>query len=200
MLRTPAGVVLGVLAAVASAGGSEAPADRIFVNGRIWTGAGAERAQALAIRGNLLAAVGTDAAVRALAGPETQVVDLEGRFVAPGFNDAHLHLLHVDTVDLSDAADVAEIQRRIRAYAAEHPRAPWVTGRGWFYGAFPGGLPHKRQLDEVVADRPALMTGYDGHTAWANTLALQAAGITRDTKVPRSARSRATPPARPRAC
>ena len=201
MLRATAGLVLAVLATLASAAGSEAPADRIFVNARIWTGTGGERAQALAVRGNRLAAVGTEAAVRALAGPHTQVVDLAGRFVTPGFNDAHLHLLHVETVDLSDAADVADFQRRVRAYAAENPRAPWITGRGWFYGAFPGGLPHRRQLDEVVADRPALMTGYDGHAARAATRARsrpRASHKRRRTR--RAARSRATPPATPRAC
>jgi predicted amidohydrolase YtcJ len=186
MTRLRMGLALGGLfvALAAAGGGSEAPADRIFVNGRIWTGEGGSRAQALAVRGNRLAAVGTDAAVRALAGPATQVVDLKGRFVSPGFNDAHLHLLYVETVDLADAADLAEVQRRIAAYAKANPQASWVTGRGWFYAAFPGGMPHKRQLDDVVADRPALMTGYDGHTAWANSKALQAAGITRETPDP----------------
>lgn len=184
-MRQATGLVLAAgLIALAPAGGSEPPADRVFVNGSIWTGAGGPRAQALAVRGNRLTLVGTDAAARALAGPATEVVDLAGRFVAPGFNDAHLHLLHVETVDLADAADVPEIQRRIADYARAHPEATWVTGRGWFYGAFPGGMPHKRILDEVVPDRPALMTGYDGHTAWANSKALQAAGITRETPDP----------------
>jgi predicted amidohydrolase YtcJ len=171
-----------LLAFTAAASGP--PADRVFVNAHVWTGEGGARAQALAVRAGRLAAVGTEAEARALAGPSTEVVDLHGAFVAPGFNDAHLHLLHVETVDLADARDVAEIQRRIAAWAREHPQAAWVTGRGWFYGAFPGGMPHRKQLDEVVPDRPALMTGYDGHTAWANTRALQAAGVTRETPDP----------------
>src|SRR5207237_2532266 len=100
------------------------------------------------------------------------------------FNDSHLHFLVVPAVDLSDAASVDEVQGRIRAYAAAHPDAPWVTGRGWVYGAFPGGLPHRRQLDAVVPDRPASMTSYDGHTSWVNSSALAAAGVTRDTPDP----------------
>lgn len=176
----------GALFAATTAAGSEAPAERIFVNGRIWTGTPGPRTPALAVRGNRIAAVGTEAAIRALAGPATQVEDLKGRFVAPGLNDAHLHLLYVETVDLADAPAVPEIQRRITEYARANPQAPWVTGRGWFYGAFPGGMPHKRLLDAVVPDRPSLMTGYDGHTAWANSKALELAGITRDTPDPPS--------------
>jgi predicted amidohydrolase YtcJ len=162
-----------------------APADRIFVNGRIWTGdARRPRAEAIALAGDLVMAVGTDAQVRRFVGPSTVTVDLRGRFVTPGFNDAHLHFLVVETVDLAGTLSVAEIQGRIRAYAAAHPERPWVTGRGWAYGSFPGGMPHRRWLDEVVADRPAFMVGYDGHTAWANSKALALAGITRDTPDP----------------
>jgi predicted amidohydrolase YtcJ len=171
-------ILLAVLAA-------SAPADRIFVNGRLWTGDPARpRAEALAIAGDRILAVGTAAEVLRHRGPRTVVADLKGRFVSPGFNDAHLHFLVLETVDLADAGTVAEIQRRIREYAASRAADPWVSGRGWFYGAFPGGLPHRRLLDEVVPDRPAWMLGYDGHTAWVNSKALQAAGITRETPDP----------------
>jgi predicted amidohydrolase YtcJ len=174
------------MTAVAAAPRAAAPpADRIFVNGRIWTGdARRPRAQAIALAGDLVMAVGTNADVGRFVGPSTVTVDLKGRFVSPGFNDAHLHFLVVETVDLAGALSVAEIQGRIRAYAAAHPERPWVTGRGWAYGSFPGGMPHRRWLDEVVSDRPALMVGYDGHTAWANSKALALAGITRDTPDP----------------
>jgi predicted amidohydrolase YtcJ len=173
---------------LAAAGGATAqtPApDRVFLNGRVWTGDRARpRATALAVQRDLLIAVGSDADVRPLIRKGTEVIDLKGRFVAPGFNDAHIHFLVVETVDLGPAKTVGEIQRVIRDYAAAHKDKRWIVGRGWFYGAFPGGLPHRRQLDEVVPDRPAFMTGYDGHTGWANTKALQAAGITRDTPDP----------------
>jgi predicted amidohydrolase YtcJ len=177
---------LTALTALAAAPRAAAPpADRIFVNGRIWTAdARRPRAEAIALAGDLVTAVGTNAEVRRFAGPSTVTVDLRGRFVAPGFNDAHLHFLFVETADLSGALDVAEIQGRIRAYAAAHPERPWVTGRGWAYGSFPGGMPHRRLLDEVVSDRPAFMVGYDGHTSWANSKALALAGITRDTPDP----------------
>ena len=178
---------LAALAAVAAAPRPLAvpAADRVFLNGRVWTAHPARpRAQALALAGDTILAVGTDAEIRRCVGPATRTVDLRGRFVAPGFNDAHLHFLVVDTVDLTGAASVEEIQRRIRAYAAAHPDLPWITGRGWVYGAFPGGLPDRRQLDAAVADRPAFMTSYDGHSSWANSKALAAGGITRDTRDP----------------
>ena len=176
---------LAALAAVAAPRPPSVRADRVFLGGRIWTADPARpRAQALALAGDVIVAVGSDAEVRPTIGPATTTVNLRGRFVAPGFNDAHLHFLVVETVDLADAASVEEVQSRIRAYATAHPERPWVTGRGWVYGAFPGELPHRRQLDAVVADRPAFMTSYDGHTAWANTKALEAGGITRETPDP----------------
>jgi predicted amidohydrolase YtcJ len=181
-------VVAGALGAGApalTAPPSAAVADRVFLGGRVWTGSLEKpRAEAVALRGETILAVGTDAEIRRHVGPATRVEGLRGRFVAPGFNDAHIHFLVVETVDLAEAWSVEEAQRRIRDYARAHPDRPWVTGRGWPYAAFPGGLPHRKQLDAVVSDRPALMTGYDGHTAWANSRALAAAGITRDTPDP----------------
>ncbi len=143
---------LAALAAMAAPRPPSVLADRVFLGGRIWTGDPARpRAQALALAGDVIVAVGTDAEVRPYIGPATTTVSLRGRFVAPGFNDAHLHFLVVETIDLADAASVEEAQSRIRAYATAHPERPWVTGRGWVYGAFPGGLPHRRQLDAVVS-------------------------------------------------
>jgi predicted amidohydrolase YtcJ len=181
MMLVPA-IVLGALLL---AGASATQADRIFVNARVWTGDPASpRAEALAVSGDRLLAVGTRAEALRFQGPRTEVVDLRGRFVAPGFNDAHLHFLVLETVDLANAWTVAEVQKRIRDYAESHQSAPWVVGRGWSYGAFPGGLPHRRLLDEAVPDRPAWITGYDGHTGWANSRALTVAGVTRVTPDP----------------
>jgi predicted amidohydrolase YtcJ len=161
------------------------PADRVFLNGRVWT-ADTDHpwAQALAIRGPRLAAVGSDTDVRRLMGPRTEVVDLDGRLVTPGFNDAHMHLLVLDEADLDGAATVAEIQSRLREYAGAHPERPWVTGRGWGFGAFGGEAPSAAHLDAAVSDRPVYVRDRDGHSAIANRRALALAGVTRETPDP----------------
>ena len=168
---------------------AEAPADVVLTNGRIWT-AEAQRpwAEALAVRGGRLVVVGTSAEVAALRGPKTEVLDAGGRLVLPGFGDAHIHLvegaLSLDEVDLIHDQTLEAVQGRIKAFAAVDPRSPWVRGHGWLYGSFPGGLPTKAQLDAVVADRPAYMECYDGHSGWANSKALALAGITKSTRDP----------------
>ncbi len=173
--------------------GAPAPAaekaDRIFINGKIWTGDDTRpRVEAVAVRATNVMAVGTTAEMRKLAEKRTDVVDLKGRLVVPGFNDAHVHFMEgslgLGALVLDDAATLAEIQRRIGVWARANADRPWVIGRGWVYSTFRGGLPHKTMLDEVVADRPAWMTSYDGHTGWANSMALREAGIDRDTKDP----------------
>jgi hypothetical protein len=169
--------------------GAAEKADRIFVNGRIWTGDAARpRAEALAVRGITIQAVGSTAEIRRLAEKATEVVDLKGRFLCPGFGDAHVGLmsasLALESVDLAGAATLDEIGRRITAYAKANPEVPWILGRGWSYATFPGGLPHRKALDELVSNRPALLVSYDGHTGWANSPALLAAGLTRSAKDP----------------
>jgi len=164
-------------------------ADRIFVNGRIWTGEpGRPLAEAIAVRGTRILEVGTSADIRKHAVKGTDIVDLRGRFAAPGFIDAHLHLLggslSLEELRLDDAFTFGALTGVIRDWAAAHPDAHWVTGEGWAYAAFPAGLPSRAQLDAVVADRPAWLVSYDGHTGWANSMALRLAGVTRETKDP----------------
>ena len=178
-----------LLALAAGAASAADKADRIFVNGRIWTGDPAlPRAEALAVRDTRIMRVGTTAEVRKLAEKATDVVDLKGRFVVPGFTDAHLHFmsgsLSLDALNLSGAATLAEVEKRIRDYARANPDRPWIVGEGWSYAAFPGGMPTRAQLDAILPDRLAFFTSYDGHTAWVNTLALAKAGITGLTKDP----------------
>ncbi len=163
--------------------------EMILHNARVFTGDPAHpAAEAFAVKDGRIVAVGASFDLLKTAGPDTRMVDLQGAFVSPGFGDSHLHFmggsLTLATVTLDGLTDLKEVQSRIAAYAKANPEATWVTGRGWNYGVFPGNLPHRRWLDEVVPDRPAFMQGYDGHTGWANTKALDLAGITRETKDP----------------
>jgi hypothetical protein len=165
------------------------PVDLIITNGRVFTADGASAlAEAVAIRGNQIVKVGSTRDMRRLRSDDTAEIDARRGTVMPGFNDAHLHFvsggLALSKVDLLDATTLDRIKTRIAEFAAAHPDAPWVEGRGWYYEPFPGGLPHKAILDEVVPDRPAYMVAYDGHTAWVNSRALALAGITRRTKDP----------------
>jgi predicted amidohydrolase YtcJ len=116
------------------------------------------------------------------------VIELRGRLCLPGFNDGHIHLMTGATglgrIDLSDDASEADLRAHIAREAAAHKERPWVLGLGWKYGAFAGGLPGKGALDQAVADRPAYMDCFDGHTGWANSRALAQAGITKLTADP----------------
>jgi len=162
-------------------------ADLVLLNGRIWDGvANQPTAEAVAIRGNTILQVGKTAQIKRLVGANTKVIDLGGRLVTPGFNDAHIHFLGgalgLAEVDLTGAKSVEEMQRRVAEYARQNPQAEWITGGGWEYNYFPDKLPHRRQLDAVVSDRPVFLRGYDGHSAWANSKALELAGVNRETQ------------------
>ena len=166
---------------------TEPPADLLFTGGPVLcTDPARSRARALAVRGGRIVAVGPDAS--ALRGPKTEVVDLAGRLLLPGFQDAHVHAvfggLELSQCDLTGTTDLDEYARRIRAYADAHPDAEWIVGGGWSMESFPGGVPTAAMLDRVVADRPVYLTNRDHHGAWANTRALERAGLTRDTPDP----------------
>ena len=193
----PALVLISVLAVaiggLVSAGRGSAqqqpPADLLILNGRVYRGAGSTSfSDAVAVRGNAIAAVGSSADLSGLRGPKTVVLDAAGRAVVPGFNDVHTHLLNggleMENVNLQGAGTLTEVQSRIQTFAREHADRPWIRGRGWGYGAFPGDMPTKLQLDAVVPDRPAVMRCFDGHSIWVNSKALAAAGITRNTPNP----------------
>lgn len=165
-------------------------ADTVIVNARIYTvNVRQPWAEALAIRGDKLLAVGSANDIAAYRGPATKVIDAKGKLVLPGFTDCHVHFLDgslaLQRIDLADATTVPEIQRRVKAFAAAHPEQTWLLGRGWSYPAFsPSGLPDKKYLDEIIPDRPVYLEGFDGHTWWANSKALQLASVTRDTPNP----------------
>jgi len=178
-------VLLSGSAATVGVRGQET-ASLILTAGRVWTGNPAQPwAEAVAVRGERIAAVGTDAAIGSLAGPTTRRVDLRGRFVMPGINDAHVHFgstPRLTQVDLNDAASIEEMQRRVAAFAKENPQLQWIQGYGWQYSNVPGGMPHRSQLDAVVPGRPVFLSAYDGHSGWANSKALEIAGVTAETR------------------
>jgi predicted amidohydrolase YtcJ len=174
-------------------GDDVADADLLFVNGPVYTvDAVRSWAQAVAVKGERIVAVGTDAELTSLAGDRTEVVDLHGRLLLPGFQDAHVHPVSggVDMLqcDLHDLDSAEACLAAIRAYAASHPEEPWILGGGWSMDSFPGGTPTKEPLDAVVADRPVYLPNRDGHSGWVNSAALRISGITRDTPDPRDGR------------
>ena len=166
------------------------PPELALVNGVIYTGDAAHlRVEAMAIHREKIVAVGTTRQIRALAGPKTRVIDLHGAFAMPGFNDAHIHLASGGQaklgVDFEGAKSLAEFQQRLRARLAEHKPGEWITGRGWDHTLWPEQrFPTRQDLDAVSKDHPMIFGRVDGHVAVANSLALQLAGITKETKDP----------------
>jgi predicted amidohydrolase YtcJ len=178
-------VICLLVASVIAAGCREPAPDRILVNGHIWTGAPTTReVTALAIRGDRIVAIGDDAAIRALADEATQVEDLEGRRVLPGFHDAHWHLPTRRQADLAGAATPEEIVRRLREFAATVPADAWILGRGWTPDMFPRNAAHRRYLDDAFPDRPLVLTDRDGHQTLVNQRALTLAAVDLETREP----------------
>lgn len=159
----------------------------ILLNGKIFTADNLTSfTEAVAITGNTITAVGKTADIKNLVGDSTQVIDLQGRLVIPGFNDAHIHFLNgargLAEVELTATTSAEEVEAYIKKYVAENPDKTWITGRGWQYTFYKGGFPDKKMLDALVPDKPAYIRAYDGHTAWANSKALELAGIGRNYK------------------
>lgn len=165
------------------------PADLVLRHGSVYTGEpDAARAESLAIRNGRLAYVGPDAAIAPYLGPRTRVVELGGRLVLPAFHDAHVHPIPAGLAALGCAlAGISAreaLEARIRACAESQRGRAWVEGSGWELPVFAGANPQAELLDALVPDRPALLRSADGHSAWANSRALAAAGVTRDTPDP----------------
>jgi predicted amidohydrolase YtcJ len=165
------------------------PADLALTNGAVYTVDAARRwADSVAVRGGRITAVGSPADVRPWIGPQTEVIDLGGRMLLPGFQDAHAHPpsagLDMLQCYLYDAYSLDGYREIVRSYAASHPDAGWILGGGWSMDVFPGGTPPKETLDEVVEDRPVFLPNRDGHSAWVNSRALEMAGVTRASADP----------------
>ncbi len=164
-------------------------ADLVILGGAVYTMDAARRwARAVAVRGGRIVAVGSDREVRGLVGSRTEVVELAGGMLLPGFQDSHAHPVSGGyeqlRCDLTGEHSLEGYLRVIGGYAAGHPEAAWIVGGGWSMDVFPGGTPGRRELDAVVADRPVFLFNRDHHGAWVNSRALALAGIDRRTLDP----------------
>ena len=164
-------------------------ADLVIRNAKVWTVDPAlPSAEAVAIAGGRIVAVGGNSGVQEWAGPKTRVVDAAGASVLPGFNDAHVHFVtggfHLQQVDLRDAATPEEFSRRVATHARKLPKGQWILGGHWDHELWGGAPPSREWLDTAAPDHPLFVARYDMHSAVANSVALQAAGITASTPDP----------------
>ncbi|MFI6643309.1 amidohydrolase [Streptomyces sp. NPDC050504] len=171
---------------------SRTPADLVLTGGPVLTlDAARTRATTVAVTGDRITAVGHDE-VHDLIGPRTEVVDLAGRLLVPGFQDAHVHPvsagLEMAQCDLTETRTADDTLAAVRAYADARPDREWITGGGWSMEAFEGGSPTRQLLDRIVPDRPVYLPNRDHHGAWANSRALELAGIDRHTPDPADGR------------
>ncbi|MFN2566317.1 MAG: amidohydrolase [Gemmatimonadaceae bacterium] len=178
-------LALSTLVTFAERLGAQAPTLAV-VNARVWTGDPRRPwADAVASAGDRIVAVGSGAEVRKLATPETRVVDARGMMLVPGFIDAHVHFLTggfgLASVQLRDAKTPAEFVARIKAYAATLPPGTWITAGNWDHEQWGGELPRRDWIDSVTPSNPVWVNRLDGHMTLANSLALRAAGVTRET-------------------
>ncbi|MDQ3126952.1 MAG: amidohydrolase [Chloroflexota bacterium] len=180
-------------------------ADLVLTGGHVHTvDPDRPRAEAVAVRGERIVAVGSATDIAAQIGPRTRVVDLAGRLLLPGFQDAHVHPISggVDQLecDVREAAGRDSVLATIRAYVAAHPDDEWIIGSGWYMADFENGTPRREDLDAIVSDRPAFFPNRDGHSTWVNTKALELAGIDRDTPDPDDGRIERDPDGTPTGC
>jgi predicted amidohydrolase YtcJ len=166
-------------------------ADLVISHGMVWTGlaSGGPQPGGVAIKGDKILAVGDSAALAPFLGSGTRVIDAKGGLIAPGFNDAHTHFVdggfQLSSVDLRTAATPREFVRRIAEFAKTRKPGEWITGGDWDHTLWPGQpLPRHEWIDSVTPNTPVFLSRLDGHEALANTAALKAANITKDTPTP----------------
>jgi len=162
-------------------------ADKIYYNGNIWTGnTNRPQAEFIAVEGEAILAVGSN--YKALKGPETELIDLEGYFVIPGFTDNHVHFisggLQLMRLDLRNVATRKDFIRRVEKYVKNIPEGQWVKGGKWDHEMWGGELPTKEWIDSFTQDVPVFLSRLDGHMVLANSKALELAGIGKDTPDP----------------
>ena len=165
---------------------SPEPLSLAIVNARIWTGDPRRPwADAVAVRGDRIAAVGSSAEIRKMSVAATRVIDAKGQMLVPGFHDAHVHFIdggfRLASVQLRDAKTPAEFIARIKAFAATVPKGTWIVGGDWDHERWGGQLPERSWIDSVTLDNPVWVNRLDGHMSLANSAALRVAGVTRAT-------------------
>ena len=169
---------------------SRPAADLIITNAKIWTvDKSLPTAQAVAVLGDRIVAVGSDADVDAWHGPQTHVIDAGGKLLLPGFNDAHVHFvsggMQLDNIQLNDASTPEEFARRIGERAKATPKGEWILGGNWDETKWnPPNMPTKELIDALTPQTPVFVSRYDGHMGLANSLALRLAGITAQSPDP----------------
>jgi hypothetical protein len=172
----------------ATAADAQVYATLVLVNGHVWTENPAQpEAEAVAVYGNRILRVGTSEEVRRLAGPPTRVIDLHGRRVVPGFNDAHVHFVIggqvLANVQLLDVSSQAEFRERIARFVQSQPPGPWILSGIWDHERWtPAVLPTHQLIDDVTPKNPVFIMRLDGHMGLANALAMKLAGVDRTTK------------------
>ncbi len=169
---------------------SKPAADLIITNAKIWTGDKAHpTAQAVAVIGDRIVAVGSNSDVQILRGSATKTIDARGKLLLPGFNDAHVHFVtsgtRLNQIQLNDATSMGEFTRRIADRAKMTPKGEWIEGGDWDETKWtPAKLPTKDAIDSVTPDTPVFLEHHDGHMALANSVALRLAGVTAQTPDP----------------
>jgi len=183
-------ICCALLITVCGASDLRLAADLIIVNAKVWTVDKAQpTAQAVAVLGDRIVAVGSNTSLEAWRGPDTKVVDVGGELLLPGFNDAHVHFisggLQLDAVQLNDATTKEEFARRIGTQAKKTPKGEWILGGDWDETKWnPPTIPSKELIDPVTQGTPVFVSRYDGHMVLANSAALKLAGITAQTPDP----------------
>lgn len=183
-------LVAWMLALTMSTAPPEAPADLVLVSAKIWTGDPKNpEAEALAVRGGRIVAVGMDKEIEVLKGAKTVVLDGKWRRVVPGFIDCHTHMsmggLDMLAVDLRKTKDEADFTRALAAFAKTRPAGEWLTDGAWDHEQWASKrLPTKALLDPATGDRPTCLSRQDGHMMVCNSLALKIGGVRRETPDP----------------